>query len=234
MEREQEFDAPRREALQAMNDIPDNRPNVSILKAKQAKYFDELVDLFDQEQPPQIQANLRQIVVSAAIREGDSVLDVGAGVGVLIPLIEKYNPARVVACEISARMLERLKMKFPNVETYLSDIAELPLPDRSIDVIFMNAVFPNLHEKPKALSNCCRMLAPNGRIIISHPEGRLFVENLREVVPFPLDPLPTFPELRRIIKGLPLALTFYQDTSNLYLAVLDRTPLDPKKPLGKR
>jgi len=217
-----------------MNEANNERPNPLLLKAKQARYFDELVDLFDQEQPPQIQANLREIVASAGIKPGDSVLDVGAGVGVLVPFIEKYGPARIVACEISPRMLERLREKYPRVEAHLADIGELDLPDSSIDVIFMNAVFPNLAEKQKVMANCSRMLAPNGRIVISHPEGRPFVERLREVVPFPLDPLPTFPELRRLAKGLPLVLTLYQDRSDLYLAVLDKAPLDPRRPIGKR
>jgi len=91
-----------------------------------------------------------------------------------------------------------------------------------MNVIFMNAVFPNLVDKPRALANCARMLARSGRLIISHPEGRLFVEQLKEVVPFHLDSLPIFPQLRRLVKDLPFLLTRYEDLSNLYLAVLER------------
>ncbi len=189
---------------------------------QQARYFDGVVELFDQEQPPHIQRNLELIVEAADIQPGDAVLDVGAGVGVLVPLLRAFSPGRIVACEISAKMLARLKDKYPDVETHLSDIGEMGLPDGSMNVIFMNAVFPNLVDKPRALANCARMLARSGRLIISHPEGRLFVEQLKEVVPFPLDSLPIFPQLRRLVKDLPFLLTRYEDLSNLYLAVLER------------
>lgn len=189
---------------------------------KQARYFDGVVELFDQEPPPHILRNLELIVEAAEIQPGDAALDVGAGVGVLIPLIKAYRPGRIMACEISAKMLSRLGEKFPEVETHLSDIAEIKLPEGSLNVIFMNAVFPNLVNKPKALANCARMLTPAGRLIISHPEGRLFVERLREVVPFPLEPLPIFPQLRRLVKDLPFLVTRYEDLSDLYLAVLER------------
>ena len=193
-----------------------------LVNRKQAHYFDVVVELFDQEQPPHILRNLQLIVEAADIQPGDVVLDVGAGVGVLIPLLRAFRPGRIVACEISAKMLARLADKYPDVETHLSDIGEMGLPDGSMNVIFMNAVFPNLVDKPRALANCARMLARSGRLIISHPEGRLFVEQLKEVVPFHLDSLPIFPQLRRLVKDLPFLLTRYEDLSNLYLAVLER------------
>lgn len=196
-----------------------------LINKKQAHYFDGVVELFDQEQPPHILRNLELIVEAAQIQPGDAVLDVGAGVGVLVPLIRSYKPGRILACEISAKMLSRLSEKFPEVETHLSDIAELQLPEGSLNVIFMNAVFPNLVDKPAALANSARMLAPGGRLVISHPEGRLFVEGLKEVVPFPLDALPIFPQLRRMVKDLPFLLTRYEDRSDLYLAVLVREAL---------
>lgn len=193
-----------------------------LVNRKQAHYFDEVVDLFDQQQPPHVMRNLKEIVQAAGIQPGDRVLDVGAGVGVLIPLIEAFGPERILACEISPKMLARLREKYPKVETHLSDIADLNLQEASLNVIFMNAVFPNLVDKEAALSNCARMLARDGRLVISHPEGRHFVESLREVVPFPLDPLPVFPQLRRLVKDLPFLIKSYQDRSDLYFAVLER------------
>lgn len=189
---------------------------------KQARYFDGAVDLFDQKQPRHILERLERIVSAAGIQHGETVLDVGAGVGVLVPMIRAYDPGRILACDLSERMLTRLKQKFPDVETILEDVCDLALPDGSVDVIFMNAVFPNIVDKPAALNNCCRMLRPGGRLLISHPEGSLFVDKLREIVPFSLDPLPTSEQLQRLIRPVALKLVRYVDRDDLFLAVIRR------------
>jgi ubiquinone/menaquinone biosynthesis C-methylase UbiE len=191
---------------------------------QQARYFDQVVEVFDQEPPPDIRRALERIVESAALQREESVLDVGAGVGVLIPLFRARGVTRIIACEISPRMLQRLREIHPDVETILSDVCDLKLPDDSLDAAFMNAVFPNIADKPSALANISRMLRVGGRLIISHPEGRAFVDRLREVLPFPLDPLPFFPELRRLIQGLPLRIRRYADQKDLYLVVLEKIP----------
>ncbi len=193
-----------------------------LVNQEQAHYFDGAVEIFDQEQPPHILSNLDEIVDAAGIQAGEKVLDVGAGVGVLIPLIRSRGAGRILACELSGAMLSRLKAKHPDAETHLGDVTDLGLPDGSLDAIFMNAVFPNIADKLTALKNCARMLRVGGRLVISHPEGRAFVERLREIVPFRLDPLPIFPQLKRMLDRQPLKLLRYVDRSNLYLAVIRR------------
>jgi ubiquinone/menaquinone biosynthesis C-methylase UbiE len=194
----------------------------SRLNRRQSRYFDQAVELFDREQPPHILRRLKEIVVAARVREGESVLDVGAGVGVLVPFLRERKAGRILACELSRRMLSRLKQNHPDVETHLGDVSDLLLPEASLDVVFMNAVFPNLMDKTAALSNCSRMLRVGGRLVISHPEGRRFVECLREIVPFPLDSLPLFPQLRKMLTSFPLRIQRYRDHENLYFAVLQR------------
>lgn len=197
------------------------------INLQQARYFDGAVDLFDQEQPPHILERLDRIVEEGNIQAGETVLDVGAGVGVLVPLIRRRKAGRILACELSEEMLARLKSHHPEVELYLGDVSDLPLPDASVGCAFMNAVFPNIADKSAAFRNCARMLRIGGRLVISHPEGRSFVERIREVVPFPLEPLPTFPQLRRMLRPFPFKLHHYLDLEGLYLAVLVREEMRP-------
>ena len=58
----------------------------------QRRRFNELVDVFDTPQPLEVMARLVEIVAAASLSPGEVVLDVGTGVGVLIPLIEKLSP----------------------------------------------------------------------------------------------------------------------------------------------
>ena len=59
----------------------------------QLHHFNELVDVFDRLQPLEVMARLWEIVASAELHPGAVVLDVGTGAGVLIPLIQSYQPS---------------------------------------------------------------------------------------------------------------------------------------------
>ncbi len=50
----------------------------------QRRRFNELVDVLDRTQPPEVMARLSEIVAAAELSPGAVVLDVGTGVGVLI------------------------------------------------------------------------------------------------------------------------------------------------------
>lgn len=123
----------------------------------QRSRFNELVDVFDTPQPLEVMARLEEIVAAACLSPGEVVLDVGTGVGVLIPLIEKYHPSAISACDVAEKMLERLTQKHPAVRTYRADIALLALASECVDVIFMNAMYGNIADKPRACRNAARI-----------------------------------------------------------------------------
>jgi len=78
--------------------------------------------VFDRPQPPEVMARLREIVASAQLSPGAVVLDVGTGVGVLVPLIQSYQPAAVLACDVAEKMLQRVHDKYPAVRTFHTDV----------------------------------------------------------------------------------------------------------------
>jgi ubiquinone/menaquinone biosynthesis C-methylase UbiE len=157
----------------------------------QRRRFNELVDVFDRPQPLEVMARLWEIVSSAGLRSGEVVLDVGTGVGVLIPLIQSYQPATVLACDVAEKMLERVQSKYPAVRTFHADIALLDLASTSLDAIFMNGMYGNIADKPAACRNAARMLRSGGRLVVSHPEGRAFIDQLRATSDLFIEPFPT-------------------------------------------
>jgi SAM-dependent methyltransferase len=180
--------------------------------------FNELVDVFDQPQPPEVMARLREIVSSAGLRPGEVVLDVGTGVGVLIPLIQTYRPAAVLACDLAEKMLQRVQGKYPAVRTYHADIASLDLVS-SLDAIFMNGMYGNIADKLAACRNAARMLRSGGRLVVSHPEGRAFIDQLRASSDLFIEPFPTREEFEVLLEPLGFEVITYRDEPKLYLMV---------------
>jgi ubiquinone/menaquinone biosynthesis C-methylase UbiE len=185
----------------------------------QRRCFNELVDVFDRPQPLEVMARLREIVSSAGLRPGEIVLDVGTGVGVLIPLIQSYQPGVVLACDVAEKMLQRVQDKYPAVHTYHADIASLDVASTSLDAIFMNGMYGNIADKPAACRNAARMLRSGGRLVVSHPEGRAFIDQLRASSDLFIEPFPTREEFETLLKPLVFEVITYRDEPKLYLMV---------------
>ena len=185
----------------------------------QRRRFNELVDVFDRPQPPEVMARLREIVASADLSPGAVALDVGTGAGVLIPLVQPYQPSAVSACDVAEKMLQRVQDKYPEVHTYHTDIVLLALASNSVDAIFMNGMYGNIADKPAACGNAARMLRPGGRLVVSHPEGRAFVDQLRATSDLFIESLPTKEEFEALLQPLGLEVIRYRDEPKLYLMV---------------
>jgi SAM-dependent methyltransferase len=89
----------------------------------------------------------------------------------------------------------------------------------SLDVIFMNAMFGNIADKPAACSNAACALRPGGRLIVSHPEGRAFVDQLRAAGDLFIESLPGREEFQALLEPTGLEVVSYRDESKLFVMV---------------
>lgn len=186
---------------------------------KQREAFDAVHDRFLVELPADVRERMRRIVAAAGIRAGEHVLDVGTGTGALIPDIRTYRPGRIFACDLSGKMLEQVARRYPEVERHQCDVRDAALPDASVDAVFMNGMYGNIADKRGALANLMRMLRPAGRIVISHPEGRGYVEQLVRTEPFPITPLPSRAEAHAFLEPFGLNIQEYTDEEKLLIVV---------------
>jgi ubiquinone/menaquinone biosynthesis C-methylase UbiE len=109
-----------------------------------------------------------------AIREGDTVLDIGSGSGtdVLIASLWVGPSGRVYGLDMTPAMLEKARSNASTMNaqhvTFIEGNAErIPLPDASVDVVTSNGVLNLVPDKPRAFAEIFRVLKPGGRIQIS-------------------------------------------------------------------
>jgi ubiquinone/menaquinone biosynthesis C-methylase UbiE len=188
----------------------------------QRKAFDKLHRLFEPPLPEGVPERLERIVASGEIAEGATVLDVGSGTGILVPLIREYEPARIYACDLSEAMLGRLGENYAYAETILADVRDLRLPDGSLDVVFVNACYPNIVDKSTGFSNMGRMLRPGGHLVISHPLGKSFIEVIKKGTPFPLDDFPERAEAKTLLRAFGFSIKSFIDEPELYILVAEK------------
>jgi len=181
--------------------------------------FDKLYQLFETPLPEGVPERLEKTVAHGKITKGDTVLDVGTGTGILIPIIKKYKPSRIYACDLSELMLQQLRGNYPYVKTIMADVRDLKLPEGSIDTVFINACYPNIADKAGAFSNISRMMKAKGRIVISHPLGKAFILSLKNGVPFPLDEFPEELEPAALLQPFGFEIETFIDEPKLYILV---------------
>jgi ubiquinone/menaquinone biosynthesis C-methylase UbiE len=192
---------------------------IQSIDRRQGNLFNKLYRIFEPPLPEGVPERLEKIVSHGKITEGDTVLDVGTGTGILIPIINKYKPGRIHACDLSETMVEQLSKNFPYVESLVADVRDLRLPDSSIDVVFINACYPNIVDKAGAFSKISRMMKAEGRMVISHPLGKAFILSLIDAIPFPLDQFPEALEADALLKPFGFEIVTFIDEPKLYILV---------------
>lgn len=199
----------------------------------QRRYFDDKADIFLQPIPEDIQDLTMSIVQSAKLKKNARVLDVGTGAGVLVGhfIEEGLSADNIVGCDLSAEMLRNAGSRFPKVTFWQGDIVDLAgsvekqLPERlqAFDAVFFNACFGNMWDQEETLSAALSLLAPEGKIVISHPLGNKFVDSLHRndshIVPHLL---PDYELVASWRDKLGFEVEHFEDRGDFYLVILVR------------
>ncbi len=195
---------------------------IAKINKSQKELFDRLYRLFEPPLPEGVPERLEEIVRAGGILPGDTVLDIGSGTGILIPIIKRYKPSQIYACDLSEKMLSQLKTNYPDVQTFLTDVKDLRLPQASVDVAFLNACYPNIADKAGAFDNLSRIVKPGGRVVISHPIGKTFILSLKDAMSFPLDEFPGRQSAEELFKPYGFEVASFTDQAQLYILVLKK------------
>lgn len=106
--------------------------------------------------------------------EGKNVIDIGCGTGRHWNKILARQPRRLTGFDVSAGMLGKLKIKYPEAHTIqLSNSNHLPeVESGSVDLIVSTLTIAHIEDLQDAFCEWRRVLNPNGEIIITdyHPD----------------------------------------------------------------
>ncbi|MEQ9616732.1 MAG: arsenite methyltransferase [Phycisphaerales bacterium] len=161
----------------------------------------------------------------AALREGETVLDLGSGGGFDCFLAGPKIGAtgRVIGVDMTPDMLDLARKNIAsytkhsgleNVEFRLGEIEHLPVADASVDVVISNCVINLSPEKQRVWDEIARVLKPGGRVAVS---------DLALLKPLPAQVRTDIEALVGCVAGAELVTTTEQQLAHAGLTSLDIT-----------
>ncbi|MBB3329424.1 ubiquinone/menaquinone biosynthesis C-methylase UbiE [Halomonas campaniensis] len=110
----------------------------------------------------------------AAIRPGETVLDLGSGSGMdsLLAALATGPAGRVLGVDMTEAQREKAsrlarEAGIEHVEFHPGYIEAPPFPDESVDVVISNGVINLSADKPRVFAEAARLLKPGGRLALA-------------------------------------------------------------------
>ncbi|MBW1897467.1 MAG: arsenite methyltransferase [Deltaproteobacteria bacterium] len=160
----------------------------------------------------------------AAIKKGETVIDLGSGGGFdcFLAAKEVGENGHVIGVDMTPEMITRArenkeKINADNVEFRLGEIEHLPVEDSVADLIISNCVINLSPDKEQVYQDAFRVLKPGGRMAIS---------DIVALKPLPEDVKQDLAMVSACIGG---AATLEQTTNMLHKAGFENIRIEPKK-----
>ena len=104
---------------------------------------------------------------------GRDVLEAGCGEGYGANLIADVA-RRVIGLDYDESAVAHVKARYPRVEMLHGNLAALPLPDATVDVVVNFQVIEHLWDQGQFVAECLRVLRPGGVLLMSTPNRITF------------------------------------------------------------
>lgn len=104
---------------------------------------------------------------------GRDVLEAGCGEGYGADLIAGVAH-RIIAIDYDEAAVTHVRNRYPRVDVMQANLAELPLPNASLDVVVNFQVIEHLWDQGQFVRECARVLRPSGLLVMSTPNRITF------------------------------------------------------------
>ena len=129
-------------------------------------------------------------IALASLKEGETVMDLGSGAGFdcFLAANRVGEKGMVIGVDMTPEMVDKARENarkggYNNVEFRLGEIENLPVADRTVDVIISNCVINLAPDKKRVFREAYRALKPGGRIMVSDIVlGRELPENIKNSI----------------------------------------------------
>ena len=125
---------------------------------------------------------IHKLLSQISIKNGDSILDVGTGTGVLIPFYNQINKdGKMTGVDIFEGMLNVAKRKFSNLNNVNFEVLDVEndFIQSKFDKVVLYSMFPHLNNKVETIKKLVNNnLKSNGKLLIADYDSREFLNNM--------------------------------------------------------
>jgi SAM-dependent methyltransferase len=150
-------------------------------------------------------------------------LDLGCGTGYGAAILAE-SARHVLGLDISKESVAFARGKYvaPNVEFFVSDCNHLAVRSGSIDTVVCMEVIEHLPDQETLMEEVCRVLRPEGILVISTPNRIYYTEERNEVNPFHVREF-DFPEFSAFLKSYFewVEIAFQNHVSSIFIGNTD-------------
>jgi len=139
-------------------------------KARVQRLFDRLSEPYSRFVFSRLRREILEDVAWVRPRAGEKVLDLACGPGTLALELARHG-CRVYGLDLAAQMILRAhraarQQRCPPVHLAVADAEQLPVPDKTFDLVTCGFSLPDFPAPQQAVAEICRVTRSGGRIAV--------------------------------------------------------------------